>query len=108
MKIITCQKMKYSTFIVLLCYSFTTLPAQKIPKDSLLKVYSKGLGQDSSSVELLLNISRAYRLNIPDSGIYFSKEALSLAEKIFYKRGIAESLNILGSCYLFKGDYPTS
>lgn len=100
--------MKHFIFIALLCYLFTTSAAQKLSKDSLLKVYSKGLAQDSSSVELLVNISKAYRLNIPDSGIYFSKEALSLAEKIFYKRGIAESLNVLGSCYLFKGDYPTS
>ncbi|GHN01040.1 hypothetical protein WSM22_25290 [Cytophagales bacterium WSM2-2] len=57
---------------------------------------------------MLISLSRAYRLAVPDSAVLFSKEAYDLAEKISYQKGIATALNFIGTAYFFKGDYPTA
>ncbi|MGC4022057.1 MAG: tetratricopeptide repeat protein [Cyclobacteriaceae bacterium] len=76
-------------------------------KDSLLNLTKKRGKKDTTLVQAFYNLSKIYRLNIPDSSIYFAKEAYALAEKINYPKGIATSLNYLGVAYFFKSDYKT-
>jgi tetratricopeptide (TPR) repeat protein len=81
---------------------------KKQHRDSLLKVIKSGLPRDSSMVKCLNELSKDYRLVFPDSAILFSKEALFLARKLGYEKGIAISLNFTGVAYFYKGDYPTA
>src|SRR5258706_10095652 len=77
-------------------------------RDSLLRVYASAVPRDTSYVNLLNQLCKAYRLAVPDSAIAFGNEANWLAEKIFYKKGISNSLNLIGTCYFYKGDFPTT
>jgi tetratricopeptide (TPR) repeat protein len=88
---------------------FLPLVAQKKHhRDSLLEVVKSNVPRDSSFVKSLVELSKDYRLVFPDSAILFSKEALFLARKISYEKGIAISLNFLGIAYFYKGDYPAA
>lgn len=77
-------------------------------RDSLLKVVKSDALRDSLMVKCLNELSKDYRLVFPDSAIQFSKEALFLARKLGYEKGIATSLNFVGIAFFYKGDYPTA
>ncbi|MEI6138383.1 MAG: PAS domain S-box protein [Mariniphaga sp.] len=62
--------------------------------------------EDTTKVRLMGKLSfQYYRFNT-DSGIYYAKRAISLAEKLRWKTGLAFSYNYLGTNYAVKGNYP--
>lgn len=79
--------------------------AQGLKIDSLKKALPRQK-QDTLRVKILDELSIAYRYVKPDSAIAFARNALTLAEKISYKKGVAVSLNFVGTAFFFKGDYP--
>ena len=62
--------------------------------------------QDTNSVNMLLGHAVKYYFSRPDSCLVFSKQALSLSEKLDYTSGILRSLNVSGEALRFMGEYP--
>ncbi len=74
---------------------------QKI--DSLLNVF-KTAKDDTSKVNYLNELGRELIYSNLDTAIILGNQALSLAEKLEWKRGIAKSMGFLGSCFSDKGN----
>lgn len=72
--------------------------------DSLKQVMQSS-GEDSLKVELLISICRNEYRSAPDSAIFHGKSALSLSEKLDYKRGKANAYKYIGMGYFFLEDY---
>jgi len=81
-------------------YCFANSQATKT--DSLLKVLAK-TGDDTSRVNTLNDLFKENQSVDPSNAFKFAKQALVLAEKINFSRGIASSLNNVGLCYFNEG-----
>ena len=95
--------------IVIIC-SLLLLPAMLFAKkqgreliDSLARELPK-TRQDTNQAKLLNSISFTYYSYAPDSGLLFGQKALSLAEKLNWKPGIAKAYNALGANYIALND----
>jgi serine phosphatase RsbU (regulator of sigma subunit) len=109
--------MKYYIYIMKFClrhlilYLFTAFScsisfAQKHVIDSMSNVL-KTQKEDTGRVNTLNNLSSAlWRVNKYDTSKLFADSAQSLAEKIAYKKGIADALVNLGVIYDEQGYYP--
>jgi tetratricopeptide (TPR) repeat protein len=94
-------------FVLFFFHNKITSKAQNLTKmDSLMSVlynYKSTCNQpcisDSSKVNLLNQISWEYKFKKPDSALYYSKNALEVAEKINWQSGIAQSYHQIASCY---------
>jgi signal transduction histidine kinase len=89
--------MKY-TILICLAFLCTNLSAQKKGRplvDSLLHELPK-MKDDSNKVRFLALIAQNYMLFNPNEGFIYAENALQLAEKIHWKRGIANIHNNLG------------
>jgi len=75
--------------------------------DSLLTQLPKAK-DDTNKVNLLNDISFTYYYIKPDEGIKFGKQALELANKLNWKKGVAHANHRIGSNYIFKSDYSKS
>ncbi|MEJ2593764.1 MAG: adenylate/guanylate cyclase domain-containing protein [bacterium] len=62
-------------------------------------------GQDTSRVDLLIELSRYHVRTAPDTAILICEEAEELAEKLNYQNGIATALKYIGMAYYFQGRY---
>ncbi|MBC7864425.1 MAG: tetratricopeptide repeat protein, partial [Bacteroidia bacterium] len=72
--------------------------------DSLFLLLSK-CNEDSNTVNILNEIAiRYFNINL-DSAIHFDKQAILIAEKIKWKKGMAASYGDLGVMYFWKSDY---
>jgi len=94
-------------FLISLCITFTCF-AQKQGRariDSLLNdlAHSK---DDTNKVNLLGDLSYSYYGINPDSGINFAEQALTISEKLQWKKGIAYANNKIGVNYWAKADFP--
>ena len=80
-----------------------------VKKDSLLVSISKPNAVDTSIINSYCSLVFIY-LNEgnSDSGFICAKKAISLSEKLNYKKGIGMSYNALGRCYFERADYKTS
>jgi len=67
----------------------------------------KAANEDTAAVKLMNEISYYYRNKQPDTGLYYAKRAMALAEKISWKTGVAKSYNNIGNNYYFQAD-PTN
>jgi hypothetical protein len=72
--------------------------------DSLLNEISKQK-KDTNMVNLFCCISNAYHSIDPDEGVKFGKQALSLATKLNWAKGLANRDAKIGLNYQFKSDY---
>ena len=75
--------------------------------DSLLAELTKTT-QDTNKVKLLNDFSYTYRLINPDEGIKYGEQALKLAEKLNWKKGIAYANQRLGANNMNKSDFLTA
>ena len=95
------------TFLLLLALS----PAFAQPKtgqarlDSLLAELPRAK-PDTNRVNLLSAITREYYYSKSSEGINYASQALALARRLTWKKGMAVSYNSLGNQYLMKSDYP--
>ena len=72
--------------------------------DSITRVIAN-MVDDTSKVNAFIEIStRAYRQS-PTDAILYGNEALSLAERFEYGKGIAQAHKYIGLGYYFQGDY---
>lgn len=79
--------------------------------DSLLKEYAADSAQnkeDTNTVKLLNALSYAYVNIEPANGLKYGQQALSLAEKLEWKRGLALANGAIGVNYFSRSDYPKS
>jgi len=75
--------------------------------DSLYGLYSKE-HIDTSKVNLLIQLSEAYQNSNRVKGISFSREALELAERIKYYKGITLAASQIADYYYDQLNYPES
>jgi two-component system NtrC family sensor kinase len=66
----------------------------------------KTSNNDTVRVDALVRLSNYYKFNRPDSAIYYSTEALTLANQIKYEGGIIDALNFLSLSHITLGNYP--
>jgi tetratricopeptide (TPR) repeat protein len=76
--------------------------------DSLLGQLPKAV-EDTNKVKLLIDLSHTYYSINPDEGLHFGKQGLALAEKLDWKKGIANACRTIAGNYGFgKSDYNTA
>lgn len=61
---------------------------------------------DTNRVKLLQAITNEYYYSSSSEGINYASQALALARRLTWKKGMARSYNHLGNQYLMKSDYP--
>jgi tetratricopeptide (TPR) repeat protein len=105
---------KMKNFFLLLLITFPIAhqsPAQRQGQeriDSLLVGLPKSR-VDTNKVKLLIDLSHTYYSINPDEGLRYGKSALALAEKLAWKKGIANAYRTIGGNYGFgKSDYATA
>jgi two-component system NtrC family sensor kinase len=99
--------------LLLICFLFCSglRPAFAQPKtgqarlDSLLAELPRAK-PDTNRVKLLNAISYEYHNSNSSEGINYAKQALALARRLTWKKGIAYTYAILGGYYSSKSDYP--
>lgn len=92
---------KFILFIIISSlYCFANSQATKT--DSLLKVLAK-TGDDTSRVNTLNDLFKENQSVDPSNAFKYAKQALDLAEKINFSKGIASSLNNIGLYYFNNG-----
>lgn len=92
-----------SLITIVICLLCLTLEAQKQGQafiDSLISVLPRQ-AEDTGKVKLLIGISKSYLSVNPKEGFRFADSGMLLAEKLQWKRGIADLNNNLG---LMTGD----
>lgn len=62
--------------------------------------------KDTSRLNTLVELSKAYRQSSIDKAVSYAKEAIQFAEKTAFKKGLVVAYNTLGNTYLFTGTYP--
>ncbi|MBC3787915.1 tetratricopeptide repeat-containing sensor histidine kinase [Spirosoma utsteinense] len=98
-------------FLLLLLSSIVVGPAFGQPKtgqvrlDSLLAELHRAK-PDTNRVNLLYAISKEYYYSNSSEGINYASQALALARRLTWKKGILKAYNGLGNQYFFKPDYP--
>ena len=99
--------MKKAMLLFLVLFSIHALgQKQGIELIDSLKTRLISSVEDTTKVRLMGKLSFQYYRFDTDSGIYYAKQAISLAEKLRWKTGLAFSYNYLGTNYAVKGNYP--
>lgn len=73
--------------------------------DSLKSVLTT-LGDDTTKVNVLLEIGSQLFRSQPDEAIRYSEDAIALSEKVNFPKGQAYALKNIGLAYYIKGNYP--
>ncbi|MCZ8022046.1 MAG: tetratricopeptide repeat protein [Cyclobacteriaceae bacterium] len=76
------------------------------PKDSLQKLLLNKTIPDTMRVKVLDELCYTLTLQQQDSAIYYGNEAIALARKINYQKGLGLALSDLGVAYFYKADLP--
>jgi tetratricopeptide (TPR) repeat protein len=102
---------KLFLLIILAVYAEKQLQAQLQGQpriDSLLNETAKAK-EDTNKVKLLIDFSHTYYSINPDEGLRFGKEALALAEKLNWKKGVGNASRTIAGNYGYgKSDYTTA
>jgi tetratricopeptide (TPR) repeat protein len=80
--------------------------AQNKKLDSLTKIYNDKTQPDTNRLKARHKIANIYLYNNPDTAIVLAKQELALAQQSKQKKFEANALNIIGVCYMNKGNYP--
>src|SRR6478672_9451513 len=94
--------MKFFLVFVFLKLIFFNTSAQTGAVDSLRRIISKQNG-DSTEVDAIVRLGRLQEQF--DSGIKYADQALSLAEKINYQKGIADAHLVYASVHGGRGNF---
>ena len=95
---------KYLLYSLTIYFCQSTLFAQQSKTDSLLTLL-KTDKPDTTKVNHLNDLGWQLMDDNPDTAIILSNQASTLAEKLQWEKGIANSLGNLGVYYWFKSDY---
>ncbi|MCE7064910.1 tetratricopeptide repeat protein [Dyadobacter sp. CY326] len=93
------------SIIALLSFFTTSLFAQS-PKIDSLENALKQASEDTTKVNLMVDIGIEYWSNDPAKTLTYNDQALALAKKIKYRRGEAKSYQGIGIYYWQKNEYP--
>src|SRR5450432_498874 len=94
-----------SRYIILFLFLYSSVAyAQTEWMDSIKKVAATQKA-DTNKVITLIGLSYAYQQSYPDSGFYFARQALDLAEKLQYDRGIFWSIVYINKSLYILGNY---
>lgn len=96
---------KPMTRFVLLFVLVTTF-AKAQPIDSLRTLLNNTSLPDTMRISVMDELCYVYVLSNQDSSIYFGEQAVALARKINYKKGLGQSLSDLGVAYFYKANLP--
>jgi adenylate cyclase len=98
-------KTQIFAFVFAVLFFVPILPAQnRRAIDSLTQV-AITTKQDTVRIMAWRYLAGKYDLSNPDSAVYFATQAIELATKINWTKGIAASNNALGTAYFRKGEY---
>jgi signal transduction histidine kinase len=101
--------MKRVAFLLLSCsWAFSLLGQSafyRISKDSL-KILILSTKEDTSKVNLLIDLANRYPWSYPNTALIYANEALELAEKLAYKKGIYNARREITSALITLGNYP--
>src|SRR4030095_2553989 len=86
--------------MIALLYSSSAQKSGQERLDSLLAEIPSAK-EDTGKVNLLVDLSFTYNSIDPDQGINYGKEALDLAEKLKWKKGIADANRTIGVNYSY-------
>lgn len=102
------HSMLRSLFIgVLLCAGLCSF-AQKSKTDSLLQA-ARSQPDDTGKVNTLNLLSRQlYITGKTDSGLVVARDAITLGNKVGFKKGVANGYNNIGNVYFYSGEYDSS
>ena len=76
--------------------------------DSLLRQLPKA-NEDSNKVKLLIDLSHTYYSINPDEGLKYGEQGLALADKLDWKKGMANASRTIAGNYGYgKSDYPAA
>ena len=92
----------YFTLFVLSTFPFFVYSQQP---DSLKRAVQNSK-EDTTKVNLLLELSDIYYFSYPDSCLAVAKEAINLSRNINFKSGEAHALNVAGESLRFLGEFP--
>jgi signal transduction histidine kinase len=101
------SKKYFIPFLVcFLAVSFSVFAQKETDEvDSLQTLLENAELHDTVRTNLLSRLSFVYRSNLPAKSLKYAQEALHLAQKIGYKKGIANALADMGNFNLQIGDY---
>src|SRR6266542_720735 len=100
--------MKKTLFICMLSlFSFKIINAQPMNIDSLKQKLASAK-EDTTKVNLLMNLGEPYIFSYPDTAANYATQGLQLAQKINYKAGEAKCLSMLCLSLSFLGNYATA
>jgi two-component system, NtrC family, sensor kinase len=92
-------------FILLFSNLCFKVAAQNTKIDSLKRLLENVL-QDSTHVNLLVELSYQYENYKPDTALLLAQQGLMLAREIDYTSGQASCLNMIGLVFMTTGNYP--
>ncbi|MEP7322684.1 MAG: ATP-binding protein [Saprospiraceae bacterium] len=100
--------MKHFFRVVFLVVVFqANVVAQNSRTDSLKQLLEKS-APDSNRVNLLQQLAQAYYFSKPDTSLFYSLQALSMAKNLKMAVAEIEALNFSGEVLRVMGDYPAS
>ncbi len=91
--------LKYKLFLFAFLICYIPLSGQQVGSDTLNSVIA-----DTSRINQLNVLAWEIMFNNPDTAIALGNQALSMSEKLQWKKGIASSLRNLGVCYYLISD----
>ena len=97
--------MRFVIFILLTFYPLISVYAQDASRIPVFLNNLQTATTDSARVEAYRDLCFNYSIANTDSGIYYGKKGLEIAQRIKFLKGIGDSYNSLGWCYSRKGDY---
>jgi len=97
--------LKYFLPCLLFLISFVSFSQQQSKIDSLKNLLKTTI-DDTTRIKTLNALAWKLKYNNPDTAIYYSKQALTLAKKAKWEKGIANSYRKLGVFNHLKGNYP--
>jgi len=92
----------YEALVCTLLFLLIALPG--FTQIDSLKRVAASEAHDTLRVQALCDLCYTFLSINPDSSIVFGNQAVALAEKIDFKKGIASSRSDLGLAYFYKGD----
>ena len=95
--------MKSKILIVVFLISINSIYAQNSTTTDSLKSIINKQQNDTTEVNALSYLANQQASS--DSGFEYAQQGLLLARKINYKKGEAQCLWVLATCYLHHGDY---
>lgn len=95
---------KFIVFLLCLLSVNRQLDAQDLQKDSIAAVLESARA-DTGKVNMLLDLGRKMYRSSPREALQFSKEAIELAGKLDFKKGLAMAYKNAGLANYVSGDY---